>query len=86
MNAIKIRAIDENKETAAIFLIQTGCDLNSPRLPGPGGEGSDEVKDKSSPLHLCCQWGLETVVRVSFVFFIDILHIVHKSRINVMFQ
>ncbi|VEN57070.1 unnamed protein product [Callosobruchus maculatus] len=57
------RAIDENKEAAAIFLIQAGCDLNSPRLPGPNGEGGDEAKDKMSPLHLCCQWGLEPVVR-----------------------
>ncbi|KAJ8913699.1 hypothetical protein NQ315_007416 [Exocentrus adspersus] len=57
------RAIDENKETAAIFLIQAGCDLDSPRMPGPNGEGGDESKDRQSPLHLCCQWGLEPVVR-----------------------
>lgn len=61
------RAIDENKEPAAIFLIQAGCDLDSPRLPGPNGEGGDEAKDKASPLHLCCQWGLEPVVQVSIV-------------------
>lgn len=58
------RAIDENKEAAAIFLIQAGCDLDSPRIPGPNGEGGDEAKDRASPLHLCCQWGLEPVVRV----------------------
>lgn len=57
------RAIDENKETAAIFLIQSGCDLESPRLAGPEGEGGDEVKDKHTPLHLCCTWGLEPVAR-----------------------
>jgi ankyrin repeat protein len=57
------RAIDENKETAAIFLIQSRCDLDSPRMPGPNGEGGDEARDRASPLHLCCQWGLETVVR-----------------------
>nr|XP_022906435.1 rabankyrin-5 [Onthophagus taurus] len=57
------RAIDENKEPAAIFLIQAGCDLNSPRKPGPNGEGGDEAKDNASPLHLCCQWGLEPVVQ-----------------------
>ncbi|KAJ8957961.1 hypothetical protein NQ318_001960 [Aromia moschata] len=58
------RAIDENKESAAIFLIQAGCDLDSPRMPGPNGEGGDEATDKMSPLHLCCQWGLETIVRL----------------------
>lgn len=60
------RSIDENKEAAAIFLIQSGCDLDSPRMPGPSGEGGDEATDRASPLHLCCQWGLEIVVRVSF--------------------
>ncbi|KRT81401.1 Ankyrin repeat-containing protein, partial [Oryctes borbonicus] len=57
------RAIDENKEPAAIFLIQAGCDLDSPRMPGSNGEGGDEAKEKASPLHLCCQWGLEPVVQ-----------------------
>lgn len=33
------RAIDENRESAAIFLIRSRCDLNSPRQPGPNGEG-----------------------------------------------
>lgn len=33
------RAIDENKEAAAIFLIRSRCDLDSPRQPGPNGEG-----------------------------------------------
>ena len=63
------RAIDENKESAAIFLIQAGCDMDSPRLPGPNGEGGDEVKEKASPLHLCCQWGLEAVVQVYCIHF-----------------
>lgn len=57
------RAIDENKEYAAIFLIKSGCDLDSPRQPGPNGEGGDEAKDKASPLHLCCQWGLVRVLQ-----------------------
>ncbi|KAF2882462.1 hypothetical protein ILUMI_23687 [Ignelater luminosus] len=57
------RAIDENKESAAIFLIQSGCDLDSPRMLGPNGEGGEEAKDKASPLHLCCQWGLDTVIQ-----------------------
>lgn len=33
------RAIDENREAAAIFLIRSTCDLDSPRQPGPNGEG-----------------------------------------------
>uniref|UniRef100_A0A182Y4P8 FYVE-type domain-containing protein n=1 Tax=Anopheles stephensi TaxID=30069 RepID=A0A182Y4P8_ANOST len=56
------RAIDENKEQAAMFLIKSGCDLDSPRQPGPQGQGGDEAKDKASPLHLCCQWGLRNVL------------------------
>ncbi|XP_023713314.1 rabankyrin-5 isoform X2 [Cryptotermes secundus] len=57
------RSIDENNEQIARFLIQSGCDLNSARRPGPGGRGGDEARDQASPLHLCCQWGLETVVQ-----------------------
>ncbi|KAM8703214.1 hypothetical protein ACLKA7_007920 [Drosophila subpalustris] len=57
------RAIDENKELTAMFLVQNQCDLDSPRQLGPNGEGSDEARDKASPLHLCCQWGLTKVVQ-----------------------
>ncbi|XP_008195018.3 rabankyrin-5 [Tribolium castaneum] len=67
------RAIDENKEAAAIFLIQSGCDLDSPRMPGPNGEGGEEARDRAAPLHLCCQWGLETVVRTL---------IEHRANVN----
>uniref|UniRef100_A0A1B6G1J7 FYVE-type domain-containing protein n=2 Tax=Cuerna arida TaxID=1464854 RepID=A0A1B6G1J7_9HEMI len=57
------RAIDENKEQTAKFLVQSGCDLNTPRRAGPGGRGGEEAHDQQSPLHLCCQWGLESVVQ-----------------------
>lgn len=57
------RSIDENKELIAVFLIKSGCDLDSPRQPGPDGQGGDEAKDKASPLHLCCQWGLTKVLQ-----------------------
>lgn len=57
------RAIDENKEALAIFLIRSKCDLDSPRQAGPNGEGGDEAKDKLSPLHLCCLWGLVEVLK-----------------------
>ncbi|XP_044763640.1 rabankyrin-5 [Coccinella septempunctata] len=67
------QAIDENKEGAAIFLIQAGCDIDCHRLPGPNGEGGEEARDKASPLHLCCQWGLDTVVRTL---------IEHRANVN----
>ncbi|XP_059617534.1 rabankyrin-5 [Phlebotomus argentipes] len=57
------RAIDENKEVAAIFLIKSRCDVDSPRQPGPDGQGGEEAHDKASPLHLCCQWGLVNVLQ-----------------------
>ncbi|XP_057341018.1 rabankyrin-5 [Microplitis mediator] len=57
------RAIDDNKEEIAQFLIRSGCDLNATRKPGPNGEGGDEARDNCTPLHLCCQWGLEQVVQ-----------------------
>jgi rabankyrin-5 len=57
------RAIDENRENPAIFLIKSGCDLDSCRQPGPQGQGGDEAKDKASPLNLCCQWGLTSVIQ-----------------------
>ena len=57
------RAIDNNKEDIAQFLIRSGCDLNAPRRLGPDGVGGDEARDECTPLHLCCQWGLEQVVQ-----------------------
>ncbi len=57
------RAIDENQEEMAAFIIRGGCDLNTPRKVGPDGRGGDEAHDLASPLHLCCQWGLESVVK-----------------------
>ncbi|XP_054012865.1 rabankyrin-5 isoform X2 [Hylaeus anthracinus] len=57
------RAIDDNKEDVAQFLIRSGCDLNAPRRPGSDGRGGDEARDECTPLHLCCQWGLEQVVQ-----------------------
>ena len=56
------KAIDENRIPAAVFLIRAGCDLDSPRRPGPNGTGGDEARDLATPLHLCCQWGIDQVV------------------------
>ncbi|XP_033163555.1 rabankyrin-5 isoform X2 [Drosophila mauritiana] len=69
------RAIDENKESVAIFLIQSQCDLDSARQPGPNGEGGDEAQDEASPLHLCCHWGQTKVVQT----LID-----HGANVNVV--
>ncbi|XP_056911182.1 rabankyrin-5 isoform X1 [Takifugu flavidus] len=57
------RAIDENNEVSACFLIRSGCDLNSCRRPGPNGEGDEEARDGQTPLHLASSWGLEEVVQ-----------------------
>ncbi|EDV98551.1 GH22346 [Drosophila grimshawi] len=57
------RAIDENNESIAMFLVRNQCDLDSPRQPGPNGSGGEEARDKASPLHLCCQWNLTKVVQ-----------------------
>ncbi|XP_077403637.1 rabankyrin-5 [Vanacampus margaritifer] len=57
------RAVDENNEITACFLIRSGCDVNSPRRPGPNGEGEEEARDGQMPLHLASSWGLEDVVQ-----------------------
>lgn len=35
--------------------------MNSPRRPGPNGEGDEEARDGQTPLHLASNWGLEDV-------------------------
>jgi ankyrin repeat protein len=57
------RAIDENNEANACFLVRSGCDLNSPRRVGQDGRGGEEAHDLATPLHLCCQFGLEATAR-----------------------
>lgn len=56
------RAIDENNESVAVFLIKSQCDINSPRRPGSNGETPEEALDAMTPLHLACTWGQEKVV------------------------
>ena len=62
VNRQKFSITDENLISAAIFLIRAGCDLDSPRRPGVNGTGGDEARDLATPLHLCCQWGIDHVV------------------------
>lgn len=47
-----------------MFLIRSGCDVESPRRLGPSGEGAEVANEKHSPLHLCCTWGLTDVIQV----------------------
>ncbi|KAL4223226.1 Ankyrin repeat and FYVE domain-containing protein 1 [Mactra antiquata] len=62
------RAVDENNESVACFLIRSNCDKNSPRKPGLNGEGGDEARDGQTPLHLACAWGMEIVVQALMEF------------------
>lgn len=82
------RAIDENKESTAIFLIRSQCDLDSPRQPGPNGEGGDEAKDKASPLHLCAQWGLVKVLQtlIDHGANVNALDVENKSALHVAIE
>nr|XP_045601096.1 rabankyrin-5-like [Procambarus clarkii] len=57
------KAIDENREDIACFLIRSGCDVNAVRKPGPGGTGGEEATDQQTPLHLCCSWGFKDTVQ-----------------------
>uniref|UniRef100_T1J2P3 BTB domain-containing protein n=1 Tax=Strigamia maritima TaxID=126957 RepID=T1J2P3_STRMM len=57
------RAIDENNEAVACFLIRSNCDVDTPRRPGLDGRGGDEANDLQTPLHLASAWGLDTVVQ-----------------------
>ena len=43
-------------------MIRSGCDMNSSRREGPGGEGGEEARDGQAALHLATQWGQEMVV------------------------
>ncbi|XP_043067768.1 rabankyrin-5 isoform X1 [Drosophila bipectinata] len=63
MQTLLHRAIEERKEFVAIFLIESQCDLDSARQPGTNDEGAGNGHDKSSPLHLCCRWGLTKVLQ-----------------------
>lgn len=55
------RAIEEENEYAAIFLIRSGCDLDSPRRPSQNDDVSPTTKE--SPLHMSCIHGCSKVVQ-----------------------
>ena len=66
------RAIDENNEPAATFLVRSICDLNAVRKPGPNGEGADEAAEKATPLHMAAAWGLQDVASTLVDFGADV--------------
>ncbi|XP_029546207.1 rabankyrin-5 [Salmo trutta] len=90
------RAVDENNEVTACFLIRSGCDVNSPRRPGLNGEGDEEARDGQSPLHLAGSWGLEEVVQCLLEFGANVntqdaegrapIHVAISSQHNVIIQ
>lgn len=43
------RALDENNEAVAVFLIRAGCDAQCKRKPGPNGEGAEDC-DGQTPV------------------------------------
>ncbi|CAL4119884.1 unnamed protein product, partial [Meganyctiphanes norvegica] len=57
------RAIDENREDIACFLVRSGCDVNATRRPGPSGSGGEEAQDLQTPLHMCSSWGLQDTLQ-----------------------
>lgn len=70
------RAIDEHNEYTAMFLIRSGCDLDSPRQPAEGSEFSS----KESPLHLCCSYGLCKVAQALIEHGANVNSINHENK------
>lgn len=66
------RAIDENKEDAACFLVRSICDVNATRKAGAAGEGGEEAAEKATPLHMAAAWGLAEVAAVLTDFGADV--------------
>ncbi|KHJ47577.1 hypothetical protein D918_01732 [Trichuris suis] len=56
------KAIDENNQNAACFLIQSGCNVNALRRENAYGEGRAEAMERQTPLHMAVAWGLSDVV------------------------
>lgn len=66
------KALDQNDEQTACFLIRNGCDCNSPRRPLDNGEGDEEAFDGQTPLHIACAWAMQNVVQTLIEHFADI--------------
>lgn len=61
------RAIDENNEFAAVFLIKAGCDIDSPRQPGMDGPSEVSLR-KDAPLHMAARMGLTKILQTLIEF------------------
>ena len=46
--------------------------MDSPRRPGPNGEGDEEARDGMGPLHLAATWGLDKLVQCLLEFNADV--------------
>lgn len=71
-----VNSQDSNLISTCVF---SGCDVNSPRRPGPNGEGDEEARDGQSPLHLAASWGLEEVAQCLLEFGANVNAQVHTD-------
>ena len=46
--------------------------MDSPRRPGPNGEGDEEARGGMGPLHLAATWGLDKLVQCLLEFNADV--------------
>lgn len=57
------RAIEEEEQRIACYLIDKGCDVDSSRRTALHGESGEKSNDGKSPVHLASASGLEEIVQ-----------------------
>lgn len=60
--------------------------MNSPRKPGPNGEGEEEAHDGQTPLHLAACWGLEEVIQCLLEFGANVNAQVRREIVHSFFE